>query len=127
MIGVALDAVGIVGVLDTCEYATWAQLAVPAAVTPVAYCPLVHCAGVDAKAVAVAALPLVLWFSVGKLVNSAALTAGNWPLPFSCTRLFADVPTGSDDPQALLPPYTVTPAELGHVIEPLEAEVLSLH
>jgi hypothetical protein len=58
--GVALEAVGTVGVPETCEYATWEQLAVPDAVTPVAYCPLVHCAGADAKAVAVAALPVVL-------------------------------------------------------------------
>jgi hypothetical protein len=62
------------GVLDTCEYATWAQLAVPAAATPVAYCPPEHCAGADAKAVAVAALPVV-----GTVRAPAPLSTGTFP------------------------------------------------
>ena len=44
------------------------QLAIPVAVTPVANCPPVHCVGAVAKAVAVAALPVVLdVMVVGKL------------------------------------------------------------
>jgi hypothetical protein len=39
------------------------------------------------------AVPVVFWLKVGKLVRLAALTAGNAALPFSCTKLFAAVPT----------------------------------
>lgn len=46
--------------LLSCDAATCAQFATPAAVTPVEYWPLVHWAGAAAKAVAVAALPVVL-------------------------------------------------------------------
>jgi hypothetical protein len=34
-------------------------------------------------------------------VSSAALTAGSCALPFSCTRLLAEVPTAYDDPHAV--------------------------
>ena len=98
-------AVGVPLLLTFPDPAGVEQLAVPAAVTPVANCPEVHCAGVAARAVAVdavvaevavvavAALPVVDWFRVGKLVSSAALTAGSWALELSCTRSLATMPT----------------------------------
>jgi hypothetical protein len=50
--------------------------AFPLASTPCAYCPVVQLVPFAAKAVAVPALPLVLWLRVGKLVMFAALMVG---------------------------------------------------
>lgn len=51
-------------------------VALPFARTPVGALPVVQSVGVAAKAVAVAALPVVLWLNVGKLVRLAALNVG---------------------------------------------------
>jgi hypothetical protein len=41
------------------------QFALPLVEIPVANCPPAHCVGLDASDVAVPALPVVFWFSVG--------------------------------------------------------------
>lgn len=48
----------------SCDAFTCEQFAAPAAETPVLYVPAGHCVGVAASAVAVAALPVVLFASV---------------------------------------------------------------
>ena len=47
------------GVPLTCEYAIWAQPALPLTAMLVAYCPLVQAVGAAASAVAVVAFPVV--------------------------------------------------------------------